>query len=174
MDSQRTRLPYVVSARACRALIGRLVRGADAVREEGMLRPKSHKVQLGGGVGRFAERLDQILGEAGYHPPDLKQLLDTLKLPNSDLPHLRTVLGAMEREGRVVKIATDLYFARTPFESARDRLMERLAADGEITAATYRDALNASRKYAIALLDYFDHSGVTTRVGDIRRLRSRQ
>jgi selenocysteine-specific elongation factor len=174
MESLRMRLPYEVSARAFRALVGRLVSETDIVREESTLRLNRHKVELGGGVGRFAERLDQILGEAGYHPPDLKQLLETLNLPISDLPHLRTVLGAMEREGRVVKIATDLYFARTPFESARDRLMKRLAADGEITAATYRDALNASRKYAIALLDYFDHSGVTTRVGDIRRLRSRQ
>jgi hypothetical protein len=33
--------------------------------------------------------------------------------------------------------------------------------------------LDASRKFAIALLDYFDHSGVTTRVGDTRKLRSR-
>ena len=30
----------------------------------------------------------------------------------------------------------------------------------------YRDVLNASRKFAIALLDYFDHIGLTTRVGD--------
>ena len=52
--------------------------------------------------------------------------------------------------------------------------MERLESGGEITAATYRDALKASRKFAIALLDYFDHSGVTTRVGDARKLRARK
>jgi hypothetical protein len=33
--------------------------------------------------------------------------------------------------------------------------------------------LGASRKFAIALLDYFDHAGVTTRVGDVRRLRAK-
>ncbi len=43
----------------------------------------------------------------------------------------------------------------------------------EITAATYRDLLGASRKFAIALLDYFDHAGVTTRVGDARRLHAK-
>jgi len=42
----------------------------------------------------------------------------------------------------------------------------------QITAATFRDLLGASRKFAIALLDHFDHTGVTTRVGDTRRLRS--
>jgi len=79
----------------------------------------------------------------------------------------------MEREGRVVKIATELYFGRPALDAARQRLVEYLGAHTEITAATYRDLLGASRKFAIALLDYFDHSGVTTRVGDQRRLRAR-
>ena len=78
----------------------------------------------------------------------------------------------MEREGRVVKVATDLYFARDALDAAQAKLLDRLKADGEITAAAYRDSLNASRKFAIALLDYFDHAGVTTRVGDLRKLRS--
>jgi len=73
----------------------------------------------------------------------------------------------------VIKIATDCYMAREPFESAKAKLLTRLEADGEITAATYRDALVASRKFAILLLDHFDHSGLTTRVGDLRKLRNR-
>ena len=173
MESLRTRLPYEVSARAFRALVERLTRETDIVREESTLRLKSHKVQLGGKIGLVADRIDELLSQASYHPPDLKQLAEALKLPATDLSHLRTVLAAMEREGRVIKIATDLYFSKAPFESAKSQLIERLAADGEITAATYRDLLNASRKYAIALLDHFDHSGVTTRIGDVRRLRAR-
>jgi selenocysteine-specific elongation factor len=173
MESLRRRLPYEVSARSFRTLVDRLMRETDIVREESILRLKSHRVQLGGKTGLIADRIDELLTQAGYHPPDLKQLAELLKLAPAELPHLRTVLSAMEREGRVIKIATDLYFGKAPFESAKLQLTERLAADGEITAATYRDLLNASRKYAIALLDHFDHSGVTTRVGDVRRLRAR-
>ena len=66
----------------------------------------------------------------------------------------------MEREGRVVKIATDLYFEpRARWRPRSQRLLDHLKTDGEITAATYRDLLGASRKFAIALLDYFDHAG---------------
>jgi selenocysteine-specific elongation factor len=78
----------------------------------------------------------------------------------------------MERQGRIVKIATDLYFSRAAADAAKDRLIEHLATNREITAATFRDLLGASRKFAIALLDHFDHTGVTTRVGDTRRLRA--
>ena len=52
------------------------------------------------------------------------------------------------------------------------RLVEYLKTHPDITAAIFRDKLGASRKFAIALLDYFDHAGVTTRVGDNRRLRN--
>jgi selenocysteine-specific elongation factor len=173
MELLRTRLPDDVSTRAFRALIDRLTRETDIVREESILRLKSHRVQLGGKIGLVADRINELLTHAAYHPPDLKQLAEALELPPNDLPHLRTVLSAMEREGRVIKIATDLYFSKVSFESAKSQLIERLATDGEITAATYRDVLNASRKYAIALLDHFDHSGVTTRIGDVRRLRTR-
>jgi selenocysteine-specific elongation factor len=154
-------------------LLDRLIRETEIVREESVLRLKSHKVKLGGDEGKLGVRIEQALKEARFHPPDLKQLVETLKLPPSEIGRLRTLLGAMEREGRVIKIGTDLYFERTAFETAKAKLLDRLKADGEITAATYRDVLDASRKFAIALLDYFDHSGVTTRVGDTRKLRSR-
>jgi len=166
MEALRERLPYEVSARAFRALVDRLGRESDLVREESVLRLKSHRVKLG-------ERLAAALTSAGFQPPDLKQLAEELKLPPSELARMRTLLGALEREGRVVKIATDLYFSRAAMEAARQRLLDHLKTAPEITAATFRDLLGASRKFAIALLDYFDHSGVTTRVGDARRLRAR-
>jgi selenocysteine-specific elongation factor len=173
MESLRGRMPYEVSARAFRGLVERLTRETDIVREESTLRLKNHKVQLGGKIGIVADRIDELLSHAGYHPPDLKQLTDALNLSATDLPNLRAVLSAMEREGRVIKITSDLYFSKAAFESAKSRLLERLAADGAISAGSYRDLLNASRKYAIALLDHFDHIGVTTRVGDVRKLRTR-
>ena len=109
--------------------------------------------------------------KAGFQPPDLKQLAEELRLAGSDQTRLKNLLAAMERQGRVIKIASDLYFDRSAFDTARARLQQYLATNPEITAASFRDLLGASRKFAIALLDYFDHSGITIRVGDARRLR---
>jgi selenocysteine-specific elongation factor len=172
MEALRSRIPWEVAPRSFRALLDRLARETELVREESVVRLKSHQVHIGGDVGKLGERIDQILAAAGCQPPDLRQLAGELKLPPAELGSLRTLLAALERENRVVKIGTDLYFARTPYDDARRILLERLGADGEITAGTYRDALGASRKFAIALLDHFDHTGLTTRVGDARRLRA--
>ena len=172
MEALRTRLPYEIGARAFRPIVDRISHESEIVREESLLRLKSHRVQLGGDAGTLGAKIEAALTSAQFQPPDLKQLAEALKIPASQLPHLRTVLVAMEREGRIVKIATDLYFSRAAADAAKDRLVEYLATHPEITAATFRDLLGASRKFAIALLDHFDHIGVTTRVGDTRRLRT--
>jgi selenocysteine-specific elongation factor len=172
MEALRARLPYEVAARNFRALIDRLSRESDIVREEGVLRLKAHRVKLGGADSQLGARVAEKLAQAGFQPPDLKQLAAELALPAAEIARLRTLLGAMEHEGRVVKIATDLYFDRTQLDEARARLLKYFEHHPEVTAAIYRDLLGASRKFAIALLDFFDHSGVTTRVGDMRRLRS--
>ena len=172
MEALRSRLPYEIGARAFRPIIDRLSRESEIVREESVLRLKSHRVQLGGDTETLGANVEAALTRAEFQPPELKQLADALKIPANQLAHLRTVMLAMEREGRVVKIATDLYFSRAAADTARDRLVEYLNANPEITAATFRDLLGASRKFAIAMLDHFDHIGVTTRVGDARRLRS--
>jgi selenocysteine-specific elongation factor len=172
MEDLRTRLPYEVGARNYRALADRLARETDIVREESTLRLKTHRVKLGESNGKLVARIEEELRRGGFQPPELKQLAEALQLPSGEVAKLRSVLSALEREGKVVKIATDLYFARAPFDAARAHLTGYLKTHPEITAAAYRDLLGASRKFAIALLDYFDHSGVTTRVGDARKLRA--
>jgi len=172
MEALRARLPYEVAARNFRAIVDRLSRESEIVREEGLLRLKTHRVKLGGDEGRLGARVAEKLAQAGFQPPELKQLAVELALPPAELARLRTLLAAMEREGRVVKIATDLYFDRAHFDDARARLLKHFEQHPEVSAAVYRDLLGTSRKFAIALLDFFDHSGVTTRVGDLRRLRS--
>ena len=173
MEALRSSLPYEVSPRAFRALLDRLAEESDIVREDSVLRLRTHRVMLGGGDRQLGERIERTLAEAAFHPPDLKQLAGALGLkPSDDLSRLRSVLSALEREGKVVRIASDLYFDGAAYKRARARLLDHFRGAPEITAAVYRDLLGASRKFAIALLDYFDHTGLTARVGDARRLRA--
>ena len=171
MEALRGRLPYAVGTRAMRALVDRLCRETKMVREEGTLRLKSHTVKLGDSDSKLGAEAARVLHEARFQPPDLKQLAELMRLP--DAARLKTLMPVLEREGKVVKIATDLYFDSDALKAARELLAEHLQSHPEITAGAFRDLLGASRKFAISLLDYFDHSGFTTRVGDARRLRAR-
>ncbi len=173
MEALRSRLPYEIAARAFRAVLDRLARESEIVREESILRLKSHRVEVAGDDIRLATAIARALREAAFQPPDLKQLCDALKLAPAAIGKVKSLLAALEREHRVVKIQTDLYFDAASLEAARGRLVDYLGSHPDISAAIYRDLLGASRKFAIALLDYFDHTGFTTRVGDMRRLRAR-
>ncbi len=126
MEALRTRLPYEIGARNYRALADRLARETDIVREESTLRLKSHRVKLGESDGKLVTRIEDELRKAGFQPPELKLLAEALKLPAGEVAKLRSVLSALEREGKVVKIATDLYFARASIDAARAHLTEYL------------------------------------------------
>jgi len=84
---------------------------------------------------------------------------------------LTEVIRVMEREKRVARVATDLYFLKDRVDKVKGVLYSYLKEHDEITAAAFRDLLGSSRKYTIALLEYFDREGVTLRIGDSRRLK---
>ena len=175
MEALRARLPYEISARNYRALVDRLARETDIVREESTLRLKSHRVKLGGDDGQARRAASRRLHKRRVSSlPNLKQLAEALKLPLSELAQMRSAARRARARGQGREDRDrSLFRARINRGRAPALSLDYLKTAPEITAATYRDLLGASRKFAIALLDYFDHSGVTTRVGDARKLRAR-
>ena len=168
MESLRSQLAPSLSAKIFRAIIDALLAEKLIARQDSLVHLPEHRVALKSGEQQVAARAEAILAAAGFTPPDLKLVEAELRVTGTVL---RAILQQLEREGRVAKIAEGLYFARQPLEQARDRLREYLTAHAEISAATFRDLLGASRKFSIALLDYFDRTGFTLRVGDVRKLR---
>jgi selenocysteine-specific elongation factor len=69
-------------------------------------------------------------------------------------------------------VAGDLYFLTECVDKVKGVLYSYLKENGDITAAAFRDLLGSSRKYTIALLEYFDREGLTIRIGDLRRLKA--
>jgi selenocysteine-specific elongation factor len=168
MESLRTRMPVDVSARVFRWALDRLVADGRLVREESLVRAPEHHVALGAAGRSLGDRLEQLLVEGRFTPPDLRQLETATGTPRA---RVGEVLGVLESEGRVVRIAPDLYFARPAADEARALLEAHCRTHGDVTAAVFRDVIGASRKFAIAFLDWCDRTGVTIRVGDLRKLR---
>jgi len=118
-------------------------------------------------AGLGAKIADMLIG-GGIEPPMLRELCDALKCGEKEvLDHL----GLMTREGVVVKIKNDLFYAREPLTSLREKLVAHLKETGEITPGEFRELTGLSRKFMIPLLEYFDSEKVTIRVGDKRLFR---
>ena len=64
-------------------------------------------------------------------------------------------------EGKVVKIAEDMYTLTEYMEEAKNIIREKLAEDPVITIAQVRDIFATSRKSAKPILEYMDSIKVT-------------
>lgn len=101
----------------------------------------------------------------GVSPPSVDDLR-RLAAPDA----VDRMLQALMDDGLVVAVASDLRFAASVVEQVRRMVVDTLRGDGEVTVATVRDRLRTSRKFALALLEFFDAARVTRRVGDRRVL----
>lgn len=80
----------------------------------------------------------------------------------------RNDLRRLVRSGLVVE-TNGVWFAASALEEAALRVAGLLELDPRgIRVADVRDALDASRKYVLALLAHFDATGITKRDGDLR------
>jgi selenocysteine-specific elongation factor len=168
MESLRTQLPWDVPPKVFRWCVDRLVAAKRVVREESVVRVPEHRVALGTEARALGARVERLLAEGRFTPPDLRQLEEATGIARK---RLLEVLAVLEGEERVVRVAPDLYWARAAADEARGLLEQHCRAHGDVTAATFRDLIGASRKFAIAFLDWCDRTGVTVRVGDLRKLR---
>ena len=80
-------------------------------------------------------------------------------------PELQQAMIAM---GTVIPVGDGIVFRREQIEIARSALLEALAMRTSISLADYRDLLGTTRKFAQALLEFFDQQRVTRRIGDRR------
>lgn len=78
------------------------------------------------------------------------------------------LLAAMAELGYVVRVADGVVYRTDDLAAIEARVREVLDANGSITLAEFRDVFGTSRKYAQAVLEYFDRQRVTRRVGDAR------
>lgn len=106
----------------------------------------------------------KTLDEAKYDfikPDDLKSMIFKNIKPED-------VIAIMIDEKKLIKISEECITSQENYNYAKNVLIDFIKTKGKITAAEYRDLLNANRKNAILLLEYFDIVRVTKRNGNDR------
>lgn len=103
------------------------------------------------------ERFLKALKASAYSPPSPDEFgLD------------RELLGVLEGRGEVCVVGPNVVYDRATLERMRDETLAIIERDGSITLAGFRDHFGTSRKYAQAVLEYFDEQRITRRSGDER------
>ena len=157
-----------ITARAFDPVLVEAVRRGLAVVDHGEVRdPAAASGALAAGDAA-AEQIAGVLESQGLAPDTLPELTRRVAV---DPAVTRKAMTRLESEGRVVRVASDLYFSAEAVAGARTLVEEHIRANGPMLASEARDLLGTSRKFVVPLLEHFDAQGVTKREGDARVLR---
>jgi selenocysteine-specific elongation factor len=123
-----------------------------------------HEIRFDNGQQLKIQKLERSFEQNPFNPPGLKECQSEVG---------GEVMNALIEMGEFVAVSNDVLFRRQDYEEAVRRIRVLLLEKGTITLAEVRDLLHTSRKYAQALLEHLDATGMTTRDGDFRRLRKK-
>ena len=170
-EELKSKFPPKSSGKLFTLILNRMIRDQQLVLEDDTVRLASHTVSLAVDQKALKERFADIYRQGGLTPPYFREVVKDLQV---DPRSAKDVLELLVGEGRLVKVKEDLYFDRTTLEKLKDDLVAYILDKGEISTPEFKDMTGASRKYVIPLIEHFDATQVTIRIGDIRKLRKRQ
>ena len=151
------------------ALAALLHKGAIAKRGVTVRLP-GHRVTLGTNDERLWPSVARALDPAKGSPPSLRQAAEQLKIEEVELGAL---LKRATNAGLVLPVTRTRFvpLAAVKTLAAHAESLAGTLPDGRFTAAEYKDHARIGRNFAIELLECFDRSGFTERLGDRRRIR---
>ncbi|MEI7987624.1 MAG: selenocysteine-specific translation elongation factor [Chloroflexota bacterium] len=146
-------------------LVKSLVHQGKIVEKGGILYSAQHQIRFTPEQQRLINTLLTKFKAAPYAPPTIKECQAQL---GGDL------YAALVNSDEFVPVSPEVVFRKGDYEQIRTRIVRFLEQNNTITVAQARDLLDTSRRYVLAVLEYFDSTGLTIRDGDFRRLRSKR
>ncbi len=149
------------------ALIAELLATGSVARRGACLHLPDHGVRLSATEERLAQKVAPALAACGYEGAWVR---DLARDSGESEALMRVTLARLAQRGELHQIVRDLFLPASTVHRLLG-VVRQAAADGELTAAQFRDATGLGRKRAIQVLEYFDRIGVLRRVGDVHRVR---
>jgi len=116
---------------------------------------------------RLMESIMRLYEETGFGSPRPDELPERLKAPLTKTDRLLTHLC---NQGHLIRIGKNVVFSASVMKKAQDIVVQCIREKGVLDSADFKYHIDSTRKYALAILDYFDARKVTVRVGNNRRL----
>ena len=168
-EELRSRLYRGLDQRLFQFLLNDLQKKGEVDQDQALIRLAGHKVSFKEDEKNLHRELETFYRQADLAPPTIKEVMAKFSSYQQDL--VKEVLAVMVRDNVLTKVSEDLYFFNPAMESLREKLVAHLVSNGEIDTPAFKDMTGLSRKFTIPLLEFFDKTKVTIRVGDKRILR---
>lgn len=162
--------PNQIDPRIFAAMLKALEESGTIVAEKDLVRLASHRVDLKGDLEDIRSRIYKTYSEASLAPPLLKEVLESF---GDSRKKAQDVISVMLKDGNLVKVSEELIYTRENLEQLRKDYQGYLLREGKANPAGFKELTGLSRKFIIPLMEYFDKTRLTIRVGDSRVLREK-
>ena len=113
------------------------------------------------------DKLMQTYRQADLEVPGVDEVYPMFQPKEKD--DCKQVLESLISSGQLVMLTPQLYYHYQTYQRVLEQTKAFFAEKEELTLAEFRDMLGTSRKYALAVLEYYDRNKMTKKDGDIRR-----
>ncbi|NUO83203.1 selenocysteine-specific translation elongation factor [candidate division KSB1 bacterium] len=129
---------------------------------------QEHAIRLSDKQEALRRRIAATLHEEGFATSSPAELAQKLGITLAEVSELLNVMMLLLD---VVRLDEDIWLHAQRLEEARKRVVDYLKTHHEITVSQFKELIgNASRKFAMPLIQHFDAHGITQRQGDVRIL----
>lgn len=168
-EELRTKVLHSTKQRISDELFGHLVSNRIIKISEQSVSLWDFKVKFSDEQEKIRKLIMDIYHENKYNPPKFKELVNMLKLQEKSVA---PVFNALVSSSQLIKVDQETVFSSEAIKDATDLIVNYIKENKSIQLGEFRDLLGTSRKYAMAILDYFDQNKITKRVEDKRILYS--
>ncbi len=170
-EEMKASLTGEVSPKLFHMLLQNLAAKKTLAVEKESVRLFGHRVQLADDLNVMRQTINKTYSDAGLAPPGLSEVIGIFPDRKKEA---QNIINLMLKESALIKINEELVFAKTVLDKLRQDYKGMLIKEGKATPASFKELTGLSRKYIIPLMEYFDTSKLTVRVGDHRILREKE
>ncbi|MCL2350843.1 MAG: SelB C-terminal domain-containing protein, partial [Defluviitaleaceae bacterium] len=154
------------------AILAALI-AAGAVKKNGAaIAHKDFKLTFTPEHAKIEAELTKIYQAAAYAPPDQKEIATQFSKTTKEKKAFDQMFAAMTASGELVALTPQIHIHKDHYAAALDIFKTMAASNPQVLTKDYRDTLDTSRKFALAILEHFDKQGMTKMIGEGRILLS--
>ena len=116
---------------------------------------------------KLLEKLIKIYEDTGFESPRPDELSDILKASQSEINRL---LEYLFNEKKLIQLSKNVILSHKHLVQAQNLVIKTISEKGVLDSGDFKHMINSTRKYALAILDYFDSQRITIRINNHRKL----
>lgn len=156
----KSRMKITLKTKEYDIFIEHLTKMKPIVEDRAILKREDFEIKYSPEQEKIKTEILDRLKKEGLEPSLLKDYIDS--------PAKQTVMDGLLEQDLVVRVSDELIYDKKAIEKLTEEVKQILKDQNEIAMNDIRDRYNLSRKFSIALLEYYDRIKVTRRVGDKR------